>query len=104
MPTQPSFHAAGQGAPISCPTCDACCCRLEVLLLDDRGVPPALTQVDRSGGLVMRRHGDGWCAALDRNTMRCSIYEQRPQSCRDFEMGGPECMEERSCIAPICGT
>lgn len=44
----------------------------------------------------MRRLADGWCAALDRNTMRCTIYEQRPDICRDYEMGDNACLEERA--------
>lgn len=43
----------------------------------------------------MARLDDGWCAALDRNTMKCTIYEKRPMICREFEMGGYECIAER---------
>ena len=43
----------------------------------------------------MRRLDDGWCAALDRNTMMCRIYEVRPLICREFEMGEPDCLDER---------
>jgi Fe-S-cluster containining protein len=43
----------------------------------------------------MLRLDDGWCAALDRNTMMCTIYEKRPLICREFEMGAPECIDER---------
>ena len=49
----------------------------------------------------MRRLDDGWCAALDRDSMRCSIYEVRPLICREFEMGAPECLEERRGINTI---
>ena len=48
---------------------------------------------------VMLRLDDGWCAALDRDTMMCTIYERRPLICREFEMGAPECLEERQGIA-----
>ena len=58
-------------------------------------VPAGLTVQDPWGGWVMRRLGDGWCAALDRETLRCTIYERRPAICRDFRMGGDECIEER---------
>jgi Fe-S-cluster containining protein len=44
----------------------------------------------------MARLNDGWCAALDRHTMMCSIYEKRPLICREFEMGGYECLSERN--------
>ena len=44
----------------------------------------------------MARLDDGWCAALDRDTFLCTIYDRRPAICRDFEMGGHECMSERN--------
>jgi Fe-S-cluster containining protein len=80
---------------ISCTRCDACCCRLEVMLMGDDDVPARLTAEDEWGGTVMRRLDDGWCVALDRNTMLCTIYERRPDVCREFAMGGNTCAEER---------
>jgi len=80
---------------ISCARCDACCCRLEVLLMGDDDVPARLTAEDEWGGTVMRRLDDGWCVALDRNTMLCTIYGRRPDVCREFAMGGNACVEER---------
>jgi len=77
----------------TCSTCRACCCRLEVLVIGDPHVPDEMTTVNDWGGTVMRRMEDGWCVALDRDTMRCSIYARRPQICRDFEMGGEDCRE-----------
>ncbi len=44
----------------------------------------------------MARLEDGWCSALDRNTMLCMIYEKRPWICREFETGGYECISQRS--------
>ncbi|MDD5241522.1 MAG: YkgJ family cysteine cluster protein [Sulfuricella sp.] len=84
------------GLSISCATCKACCCRLEVMLIGDDGIPPEFTVQDQWGGWVMLRLGDGWCAALDRNTMLCTIYEHRPNICRDYQMGESDCMGERS--------
>jgi len=81
---------------ISCERCLACCCRLEVMLISDTGVPDNFIEVDKWGGMTMERLDDGWCSALDRNTMSCSIYEKRPQVCRDFDMGGSECIIERA--------
>ena len=67
---------------------------------DDHGgeddVPFELTEVDRWGGRVMARLDDGWCAALDRDTMLCGIYERRPTVCRDYRVGGSDCIAERS--------
>jgi uncharacterized protein len=81
---------------VTCATCAACCCRLEVLLMGDDDVPKRFTAEDPWGGWVMRRRDDGWCAALDRNTMLCTIYERRPGICRDYQMGDSDCIEERS--------
>jgi Fe-S-cluster containining protein len=48
----------------------------------------------------MARLDDGWCAALDRDTMLCRIYERRPGVCRDYEMGGGDCLIERRSLTP----
>ncbi|MEH6467951.1 MAG: YkgJ family cysteine cluster protein, partial [Porticoccus sp.] len=69
-------------AEVTCKSCDACCCRLEVLLITDTGVPDRFIESDQWGGGRMARLDDGWCAALDRNTMMCTIYENRPLICR----------------------
>lgn len=82
-------------AEVTCSTCKANCCRLEVMLISDTGVPERYIEFDDWGAMTMARLDDGWCAALDRDTMLCSIYEQRPWICREFEMGGYECLEER---------
>jgi uncharacterized protein len=84
---------------ISCASCEACCCRLEVMLMGEDDVPAELTLEDPWGGWVMRRLEDGWCAALDRKTLRCTIYERRPTICRDFETGESECLHERLQLA-----
>ncbi|WP_394559700.1 YkgJ family cysteine cluster protein [Aquipseudomonas alcaligenes] len=80
---------------ISCSNCAACCCQLEVMLITDTGVPQRFIETDSWGGEVMKRLDDGWCAALDRDSMLCSIYEQRPLICREFEMSSAECQDER---------
>ncbi len=85
---------------VSCSNCQACCCRLEVMLITETGVPERFIEEDEWGGLTMARLDDGWCAALDRTTMSCSIYENRPFICREFEMGGYECIAERAANAP----
>lgn len=87
---------------ISCTTCKACCCRLEVMLMGDDDVPAHFTVEDPWGGWVMRRLDDDWCAALDRNTMLCTIYARRPTICRDFQMGDSDCVEERSRVVTWC--
>ena len=81
---------------VTCENCEACCCRLEVMLITDTGVPHNFIEIDKWGGRTMARLEDGWCSALDRNTMTCTIYEKRPLICREFEMGEYECISERS--------
>lgn len=83
-------------AAITCATCEACCCRLEVLLLAGDDIPLRLTAENPWGGQVMARLEDGWCAALDRSTMLCRIYGQRPGICRDYQAGEPDCLEQRA--------
>ncbi len=83
-------------AEATCSTCQACCCRLEVLLITDTGVPYQHIAVNEWGGETMLRLKDGWCSALDRDTYLCSIYENRPWNCREFEMGSYECHNERA--------
>lgn len=80
----------------TCSNCQAKCCRLEVMLITDTGVPARYIAEDKWGGTVMLRLEDGWCAALDRSTMLCSIYEKRPLICREFAMGGDDCLAERA--------
>lgn len=80
---------------IDCATCRACCCRLEVMLMGEDDPPARFVETDRWGGQVMTRLSDGLCAALDRETYRCTIYAQRPGVCRDFETGSDDCITER---------
>ena len=81
---------------VTCVNCEACCCRLEVMLITDTGVPNHFIETDKWGGKNMARLEDGWCSALDRNTMICMIYAKRPWICREFEMGEFECISERA--------
>lgn len=86
---------------VTCATCRACCCKLEVMLLGgDDEVPEALTRQDPWGGWIMHRLEDGWCAALDRRTMLCTIYAQRPFICRDYQAGDYDCLEQRAAGLP----
>jgi Fe-S-cluster containining protein len=66
------------------------------MLITDTGVPERYIEFDQWGGMTMARLDDGWCAALDRNTMMCKIYEKRPLICREFKMGDADCIDERN--------
>ena len=65
------------------------------MIISDTGVPNEHLSFDSWGGETMLRLDDGWCSALDRDTLMCSIYENRPWLCREFEMGSYECITER---------
>ena len=80
----------------TCVSCKAGCCRLEAVLFADTGVPDRFVETDKWGVRRMARLEDGWCSALDRNTMLCRIYENRPWICREFEMGEYDCISERA--------
>lgn len=58
-------------------------------------IPQRYTEQDPWGGWIMHRLDDGLCAALDRDTMLCTIYERRPTICRDFAAGDSDCLAER---------
>jgi Fe-S-cluster containining protein len=66
------------------------------MLITDTGVPREHIKIDQWGAETMARLGDGWCSALDRSTLLCTIYENRPWICREFETGSDECKVERS--------
>jgi len=96
MDQERSHQAQTPPPPVTCATCAAVCCRLEVLCITETGVPHRFTRRNPGGVSSMDRLADGWCAALERDTLRCRIYEQRPLICREFEEGGPDCIEERA--------
>jgi hypothetical protein len=90
-------------AALDCQDCGACCraayhsvtveprdpvVRLHGRLIEDRG-----------SYLEIRRKGDR-CAALEggetaESPFACSIYLDRPETCRDFELGGENCLIAR---------
>lgn len=91
--TSPSRHAKGKA---HCSICDAVCCRLVVVLEAGDDIPAHLTSQLPQGHRVMAHGEDGWCVAMDRTHMNCSIYANRPAVCRRFVMGGPYCKAIRA--------
>jgi Fe-S-cluster containining protein len=98
-------------APVpDCMTCGACCATMVCV-----GVRPAervdpehywdVTKETEMGEIVVdryvRRDGETLvCSALDVNEARvaCSIYESRPQMCREFEAGSDRCHALRRAV------
>ncbi len=84
-------------AGFDCLSCGACCREayhaVEVSRRDRfvRLHPELLEVVD--GRLNVRRAGPR-CGCLGED-YRCSVYADRPKTCRDFERGGENCLEAR---------
>ncbi len=96
-----------------CASCRATCCTLPVeVRLDDlirlgladefeRGEPlkSIFKRLDKAGiaerfhqktGMfTLRRMANGDCQYLDRETRRCTVYERRPDTCRNHPQIGP---------------
>lgn len=73
--------------PDDCKGCAACCFNLCVTLESGEDVPADLIEPGESGGLEMKQREDGSCIALDRDTLLCVVYDQRPKACREFNPG-----------------
>ncbi len=79
--------------PDDLPACAGCgqCCHLVVALVAGVDQVPESFAVEREGEWCMDQRGDGACVALDPLTRLCTIYESRPQVCRDFARGSGLC-------------
>ena len=102
-------------SPPDCLTCGACCAspfigegyiRLnpeEEKRLRRRGLPILEVVSDPEDRIVLlgtkqNCRATRVCIALSGtvgNQVACSIYEQRPELCRQFEAGSPECRQAR---------
>jgi Fe-S-cluster containining protein len=84
---------------LDCSDCGACCRSAYDAVDVGRREPvvarhPALVRA-HDGRLALERAGDR-CAALDGElAYRCTIYDDRPRTCRDFERGGRHCLDAR---------
>ena len=54
---------------------------------------PAALVVEHDGARCMDQRGNGACVALDAATQLCTIYDDRPQTCRDFKRGENLCRQ-----------
>lgn len=94
----PAFIEPGR---LTCDDCGACCREafhvVEVSARDPfrRARPDLLEHED--GRLVLKRNDRGWCPCLvqDADGFRCTEYDQRPRTCRDFTLGSANCCEAR---------
>ena len=86
----PVFPPAAADIP-ACAGCGRCCHLVVELRAGDR-VPEAFV-VTHDATRCMDQRGDGACIALDPATRLCTIYDRRPQTCRDFDRGGERCSQ-----------
>ena len=90
MTNSPDPYEQAVDPSVQCTTCEAVCCRLT-----EDHVPTWLIARDERGMETLAKGEDGWCAAVNPNTSRCTIYDDRPTICRKFAMGSPSCRDER---------
>jgi len=91
---------------LDCQTCGACCRAAYHSVEVSRRDPVVKAQpamiVDRESYLELRRSGDR-CAALAGGEVEhgtttryhCTIYDDRPRTCRDFTLGSAHCLTAR---------
>jgi Fe-S-cluster containining protein len=78
--------------PDEIPACAGCgrCCHLVVELGAGDDVPEEFV-VEHDGVRCLDQRGNGACVALDPVTLLCTMYDRRPQVCRDFQRGEALC-------------
>ena len=93
-------------AALDCQTCGACCREAYHSVEVGKRDPVVKAQpsfiVDRGTYLELRRTGDR-CSALEGGVTeagtttryRCTIYDDRPRTCRDFTLGSAHCLTAR---------
>jgi hypothetical protein len=95
--------------PVDCATCGACCREAYhsvTVSVRDPVVWKQPALVERHGHrFEILRDGDRCAALVDRRNdagrtgaeriFTCSIYDDRPQACRDFAAGGRHCLDAR---------
>jgi hypothetical protein len=95
--------------PVDCATCGACCREAYHSVTVSVRDPVVWKQpdlIERHGHrFEIRREGERCAALVDRRNdagrgqgdriFTCSIYDDRPQACRDFASGGRHCLDAR---------
>ena len=87
--------------PMTCDGCGAVCCRHMgyppfLVLWDDRefdALPPALQGEVRLA--MLARRGDSGLPCIWLDGERCRHHDLRPSVCRDFTVGGEDCLASR---------
>ncbi|MDQ2808730.1 MAG: YkgJ family cysteine cluster protein [Chloroflexota bacterium] len=64
--------------------CKGACCRLH-FLLTRQDLDEGVVRWDYSRPYLNAQRADGYCTHNEPTTLRCTIYEQRPTVCRQFD-------------------
>lgn len=65
-------------------SCRAICCSL-VFALTKEEVQRGTIKWDPKKPYFLARDDDGYCSHLDRESLRCNIWEERPKNCRKYD-------------------
>lgn len=86
-PEQDKYKFEG-GVEIDCQNrvhlCKAACCRL-AFALSKQDVEEGTIKWDLGHPYMIARDAGGYCIHLERQTCRCTVYENRPVSCRGYD-------------------
>ena len=107
-------NPASMNTPADCRGCGACCFSASPTFVRVTGADwtrlaeRAEEVAQFIGHRAYMRMRDGHCSALDVRSREdgaadfyCTLYEQRPQICRDLGRGSPECRGERDAKASL---
>jgi Fe-S-cluster containining protein len=85
---------------LDCQACAACCRHAYDSTEVRRSEPFASTHrrllTERMGQLHLLRNGGNCpCLAEEAGTYTCTVYADRPRTCREFEVGEANCLDAR---------
>jgi len=86
--------------PKNCKNCGLCCTwEVEIYPEDKDDIPKEMTERIKTSLEELRimrlRPGTNVCIALDLKTKKCTIHNKKPTSCKEFEIGGHDCLLAR---------
>lgn len=85
---------------VSCDDCGVCCLHLRTPPFLDYEIPHVpvelMAEVDAENALHQTYDPDGPCIWFDVSLKRCKHHEHKPDVCRDFLVGGEDCLNLRA--------
>lgn len=104
MPDEAACPSWTATTTLDCQRCGACCReayhRVEVgprdpFLRTHPSLLEATTEEGRRAWILPRPHGRCRALAGEPGAWSCSVYTDRPRTCRDFTVGSANCLEAR---------